>query len=334
VIHFIQHGLRDSHSHFYGETMGFVQAARELNVGLQVWAHAKCEPRIVDACKAKPVFPLHADGAVDADPVSAELSNYIVGATAFAGTLNKYLSAEIASYDWVFVAYATQNEAYGVALWLQTVPREKRPRVALFCHRPELRWRLGSERGKLSANLSFWRFASSLFERMGSKDRIQLFAPDARLANVLEIASGLKVQVTGLSTPYFLTTEQALDAPKQFDIGFIGEFRPERGSELVPDLILQLDRQRPEMRYVLQVRTATEKEKIERRLAEEGFSGNVRFIPGNMLESLEFARLVPQVQLMVLPYFPDRYRMRGSGVLCECIAYGTPCVVPAGHCRR
>ncbi len=328
MIHFIQHGLRDCHSHFYGETLGFLQAARELNVGLQVWTHAKCEPEILAACNAKAVFPLQTDGVLDLDPVSAELSSYIVGATAFAGILSKYLTTDISAVDWVFVAYASQNEAYALALWLQTLPSGKRPQVALFCHRPELKWNIGPQREKMSANASFWRFAALIFEKIGIKDRVHVFAPDARLANVLAMASGLQVQTTGIATPYFLTPEQVLEVPKKFDIGLIGEFRSERGSDLVPDLMVELDQQRPGMRYVLQLRTANETGKVRRRLADKGFAGELLLVPSTMLEPAEFARLIPQMRLMVLPYFPDRYRMRSSGVLSECIAYATPCVVP------
>ena len=329
MIHFIQHGLRDMHSHFYGETLGFVQAAKELKRDLQVWTHARCEPQIVEAFKARAVFPLQTDGVVDSDPVSSELSSYIVGAAAFASTLGKFLTPDITADDWVYVAYASQNEVYAVASWMQTLSAEKRPRLALFCHRPELKWSVDPHRETVSANASFWRFAARMLEQIGAKDRVQVFAPDLRLVEFLGWASGLKVSAAGISTPYFLTPAQALSSPKRFDIGLIGEFRAERGSEIIPDLMIALDRLRPGMRYVLQLTDSTEQEAVQKKLADQGFMGSLSAIANNHLETAEFARLIAQVRLMVLPYHPQRYRMRSSGVLSECIAYATPCVVPS-----
>lgn len=330
MIHFIQHGLRDKHSHFYGETLGFVQAAKELKRDLQVWTHAQCEPQIVENFKARAVFPLQTDGVVDKDPVSSELSSYIVGAAAFASTLGKFLTPDITADDWVFVAYASQNEAYALALWMQTLSAEKRPRLALFCHRPELNWNVDPQREKVSANASFWRFAALMLEKIGAKDRLQVFAPDPRLAEFLGWASGLAVGAAGLSTPYFLTPAQALAAPKRYDIGLIGEFRAERGSEMIPELMVALDRLRPGMRYVLQLTDSAEEQALKNKLADQGFKGSLSVLANNHLEPAEFARLVAQVRLMILPYHPQRYRMRSSGVLSECIAYAIPCVVPSG----
>jgi glycosyltransferase involved in cell wall biosynthesis len=330
MIHFIQHGLLDKHSHFYGETLGFVQAAQVLKRDLQVWVHAKCEPQIVETLGAQAVFPLQTDAKLDEDPVSAELTTFMLGATTFGGALSKHLSATICADDWVYVAYASQNEAYGLALWMQTLPLEKRPRLVLFCHRPELRWAVDAQRNKVSANASFWRFSALMFEKIGAKDRVQVFAPGSYLSDILRWASGLKVHTTGLCTPYFITPAQALATEKHFDIGLMGEFRPERGSDLMADLMVALDRQRPGMRYVLQLNNPESKDAMQQRLAGQGFKGRLRVIPDNRLEPAEFARLIAHVRLMVLPYHPDRYRMRSSGVLSECIAYGVPCVVPDG----
>jgi len=329
VIHFIQHGLRDRHSHFYGETLGFIQAARDLKRELKVWVHAKCDPGLVEICQAEAVFPLQTDVLLDPDPVTRELSTYILGATTFAGVLSQHLSPLIKADDWVFVAYAAQNEAYGLALWMQTLPPQKRPRVAIFCHRPELSWSVDAQRDKVVANGAFWRFAALTFDKIGAKDRVQVFAPDTRLADILGRASGLNVKATGISTPYFFSPEQALAVPKRFDIGLIGEFRAERGSSIIPDLMVALDRQRPGLRYALQLRLPSERELVQQQLTDKGFAGDLHFLTGTMLEPVDFARKIAQMRLMVLPYYPERYRIRSSGVLSECIAYGTPCVVPA-----
>ena len=328
MIHFIQHGLVDRHSHFFGETWGYLDAAKHLNLPIQVWTHIDCEQGIVSKLKARAIFPHIPDALIESDPLSLELTNYLIFGGAFASTLAKCLTPVVTSDDWVFIAYASQNEAYAVALWLQSLPAHQHPRVLLFCHRPELHWKLDSQRDKVAANPSFWRFAGQLLTRIGAKERVKILAPDQRLLQFIAWASGLKTQITGLPTPYFLPVSEALTAKKPFDIGFMGEFRPERGRDLVLKLITQIDKKRPGFEFLLQVHHVHQKDEAIKSLQEMGFGGRVTILPGKV-EPEVFVKHITQTRLMVLPYFPDRYRLRSSGVLSECTAYGTPCVVPA-----
>jgi len=328
MIHFIQHGLVDRHSHFFGETLGYLDAAKKLNVPIQVWTHVNCEEDIVSLLDAKAVFPYIPDALIDSDPVSSELSAYLIFGGGFASALAKFLSPKVDAGDWVFVAYASQIEAYAVALWLQSMPAHRHPRVVLFCHRPELVWKIDRQRKKVAGNPAFWRFTGQTLKRMGVQARVQVFSADNKLLEYLAWASGLKTQKTGLPSPYFLPLDLALKQKKQFDIGFMGEYRPERGRDLMLALIAAIDAQRPGFKYLLQVHHAHEKDEALAALHAMGFGGDVTILPGKV-EPDVFVKHITQTRLMVLPYFPDRYRMRTSGVLSECTAYGTPCVVPS-----
>ena len=328
MIHFIQHGLVDRHSHFFGETLGYLEAAKKMNLPIQVWTHTKCEPEIVSKLNAQAIFPHIPDASFESDPLSSELTSYLIAGGAFASTLAKHLSPVVKSDDWVFIAYASQNEAYAVAIWLQSLPAQQHPRVILFCHRPELIWKIDGRRDKVSGYPSFWRFAGQLLTRIGAQDRVKILAPDPRLLQFIAWASGLKTQKTGLPSPYFLPVSEALTQKKQFDIGFMGEFRPERGRDLMLTLIADIDKKRPGFEFLLQVHHAHQKDEAISALREMGFNGRVTILPGKVDPEV-FVKHITQTRLMVLPYFPDRYRLRSSGVLSECTAYGTPCVVPA-----
>jgi len=328
MLHFIQHGLVDIHSHFFGETLGYLDAAQNLNCPIQVWVHAKCAPAIALRVNGKAVFTYIPDAIIDSDPVSAELSSYLVFGADFANSLMKYISPGITRDDCILIPYASQIEAYAVALWLQSLPASQRPSVTLFCHRPELIWKIDSQREKVSANASFWRFAGNLLTKIGAHDRVKILGSDHKLLHFMGSASGLKTQKTGLPTPYFLPVSEALAQKKPFDIGLMGEFRPERGCDLMLTLIAEIEKKRPGFEFLLQVLHEHQKDEALKSLRAMGFAGRVTILPGKVTPDV-FVRHITQTRLMVLPYYPDRYRVRSSGVLSECTAYGTPCVVPA-----
>lgn len=329
-VFLIQHGLVDKHSHYYGETLKYVEAIREMGAEPVVYAHVSCEPGIVAELGARPAFPLKTDLMVDQDPLTAELSRFIVCANAFAQALTRNLPppANFAQDDLVLVPYGTQNEAYGLGIWLRSLPLEKRPYVALVCHRPEFTWKIDGKREQVKGNASFWRFAGRLLSQT-SRARVALFAPDARLVRFLGTASGLAWRVCGMPTPWFAPLPAALSAAGDIDVGMMGEYRPERGSRIVPETLALIDRQRPGLRYFVHVGNPGDRAGLESELATLGFSGTLEIATGN-LSSEEFVHNLLRIRLVVLPYMAQYYAMRSSGVLSECAGYGIPAVVPQG----
>ena len=97
-------------------------------------------------------------------------------------------------------------------------------------------------------------------------------------------------------------------------IGFFGAQRPEKGSHLLPELISKL--------------------------LQDGYQV-VLHDSGNLVQAKKSADLtvlgyvpslpeeIAQCDLIVLPYHPEAYRNRGSGVVWDAIASGIPVVAPA-----
>jgi glycosyltransferase involved in cell wall biosynthesis len=327
-VHVLQHGLEDMHSHYYGESVHLQKAIEAMGAQCLLYTYSGCEPALLKSLNGRPIFPHPPDRGFDPDPVSKELSSFLVCGPAFGTALVQHLPRQFAPDDWVLVPYASHIEAYGLGLWLNGIPVDARPKVALFCHRPELGWKMDEAREKIQANASFWRVSGRQMVHALGADRCVLATGDARLAHFLGEFSTMKTVVSGLATAYFLSPEEVSRRGRDVDIGMMGEYRPERGKKLVPQTLAQIDRLQPGLSYRVQIHTPEDKAELLSELKSLGFQGRLEVADG-MLSPQQFDHLLAGSRLVVLPYLFQRYAMRTSGVLSQATAYGIPCVVPA-----
>jgi glycosyltransferase involved in cell wall biosynthesis len=326
-VHVLQHGLEDMHSHYYGESLHLKKAIEDMGAECALYVYTGCEAALVKELNAKPIFRYPADQGFDPDPLSKELSTFVVCGAAFAEALSKHLPQQFAADEWILVPYTTQVEAYGMGMWLNSIPKGTRPKVMLFCHRPELAWRADVSRLKMQANSSFWRWSGHLMAKAVGPDNVKLATGDVRLADFLCQFSTLKTMVSGLATAYFLGPQEQSTLPKDVDVGIVGEFRPERGRHIVAETLAETDRLRPGLTYRIQVMNASDATELRAQLAGLGFQGQLEVVPGTQAP-LQFDAMLARCRLAVLPYMPDRYAMRTSGVFSQATAYGVPVVVP------
>ncbi len=327
-VHVLQHGLQDMHSHYYGESVHLKQAIEGMGAECALYVFSGCDPALVSALNAHPIFSVPADHGFDPDPLSKELSGFVVCGTAFAESLSKHLPKRYAADEWILVPYTTQVEAYGMGLWLNSLPTGARPKVVLFCHRPELIWQCDPTRSKMQANPSFWRWSGHLMVKAVGADNVTLATGDARLADFLGQFSTLKTVVSGLATAYFLDAHALSQIPKDVDVGIVGEFRAERGKNIVPATLAEMDRLRPGLTYRLQVMNGNDATELRPQLDALGFKGQLQVVCGN-LPPLEFEAMLARSRVALLPYRQERYAMRTSGVFSQATAYGVPVVVPS-----
>jgi hypothetical protein len=123
---------------------------------------------------------------VDTNPTSAEQCEFVSLGNAFGSALANHLPKEFTPEEIIYIPYARQNEAHGVALWLKTIPADKRPKIVLFCYRPEFRWSLNDDRTRFEGNFTYWRaVGSELIGQLDSKN-ILLASTDHRLSAALQ----------------------------------------------------------------------------------------------------------------------------------------------------
>lgn len=123
---------------------------------------------------------------------------------------------------------------------------------------------------------------------------------------------------------------------KPLTIAYLGDARPEKGYQHFPDAVFTLWRgyvKTGRVRFVLQSNFNLPGGEpgilpARNRLLQYP-SGKVKLLM-EPLAADEYYRVMQEADIICLPYAPDRYGRRSSGVLAEAIAAGKPAVVPAG----
>ncbi|WP_143070552.1 glycosyltransferase family 4 protein [Polynucleobacter asymbioticus] len=327
-IHLLHNSLSSFHSHPYGEAIAYIEALKAMGGTSTIYANTACDSRIVHDLKALPVFPYATDSMVDTNPTSAEQSEFVSLGNAFGSALANHLPKEFTPEEIIYIPYARQNEAHGVAIWLKTIPADKRPKIVLFCYRPEFRWSLNDDRTRFEGNFTYWRaVGSELIGQLDSKS-ILLASTDHRLSAALQAASGIKALTVKMPTLYPLDPAILLAQMRDIDVGLLGTYRPERGSQFLINIINLVDTMHPGLRYLVQVQNPSDFEQLKTTLNALRFQGNLEVLIGNP-DQTEYIQHLSRFKLACLPYAPARYATRSSGVLSECAAYGIPMVIPA-----
>ena len=324
--HLVQHGFATLHTHYYQEARCWQQALAGLDwIG---YANSALPPVLAKELELLPCFPLLPDGHLDPDPVSRELTDYLAFSSVFAAHCAQHLTPRLSGDDLVLVSYCTQRELFGAALWLQGLAPERRPRMAFVFHLPDLSWQIAPDRSQISGNISAWRHAANQLDAVLPPSRRVIGATSARLADCLGNVFGLPVQLLPLVLTPVAPGPPARPATS-YDIMLAGEFRWEKGSTLCEPLLLQLARWRPELRFSVQVREPAEALELRQRLRQQDFAGRLDIVFG-ALDMADYAARLRSARLVLLPYQPQRYALRSSGVAWECFMHGLPVVAPAG----
>ncbi len=327
----IQHGLRDRHSHALVEAFGWRRAFRRRGLEFDIFIHREATAQVIEQTGGIPAFPFAPMDEIDLDPVSDELHSYILLGEAFAQACSM-LDEHIRATDVVIVPHANARELFGISRWLRTLAPDRRPRIVFIFINPELRWKLSDDRRSVVGEFSFYRLGANLLAELMPKDRVVYFADNQLLretiANVLNRPCG--------HCPMTIDYFAAEDVPGDSDdpewapahIGVLGEFRREKGSSVVVEVIQKFCEARPGRDIFVQVQDAEQAKAMDQRLRSHG--GRSLHIHGGQLSPRSYARRLESLEILLLPYVKDRYVMRTSGIFAEAVTHGIVTVVPRG----
>ena len=324
--HLIQHGFVDEHSHFATEARCWQQAMAGKDwIG---YAHLSLPAALAQELQLLPCFPLKADAALDPDPISREVGDYLTFSGAFASHCAKFVTPRLSGDDVVLVTYSTQRELLGAALWLRAIEAARRPRMVFVFHLPDLQWTISEDRRSIQGSLSTWRHAANELAAVLPASHRLIAATTPRLAQGLSQVLNQPVQTAPLvlSSPESARSAEPRDL---FDVILCGESRWEKGAEMYAPLLLQLAQWRPGLRFSVQTRSEQEGRQLATQLQAQGFAGQLELVYG-AVSPAEHARRLSASRLALLPYQPQRYALRASGVAIECFMRGIPVVAPAG----
>lgn len=320
----IHHRLISFIGHRYTEALGSVEeyTTRSRKVVLFISSSAKEE--IAASLGAKAVLD---------DPTFHPEWSFNERTARFVAMLHQHITPIVEADDRVFLTVATQLETNALAHWLLELPQKKKPWViATFLSD---RWnRKGPEEyNRQAAEFSILKKTLAGLGAIENHKLILYFGNEStELSEELEAFIDRPVGVIPMPLRYVFPERE--DSPVTVKskrlpvVALMGGLRMEKGSALIPD-IFSACRSLVNVSFSIHmVPEAMEASAFERVKALSN-EATVNAIFGE-LDVEEYARVIQNSDILMLPYQVIPYRYRQSGILGEAAAYGKPVIVPDG----
>ena len=312
----IDPSLKNSFGHHLG-------VARDLAVGYEDFGYRA----IVLANNAAALKRVEGAAAV-----MPEFPDYLYGEGSDIGLFQWYLkssmdAAGLESRDEVTLFCATPAMLAAAMIWMTCQPQENRPTVSVRFDRPH--WR---------SPPSPVRYETVFLEikRLGLRKHFRFFVESVGLQRYFEKVSGEKFDLLFITVGVEDTLRQKSDP---FVITYMGDARWEKGFELLPAIVDELRARlagQIKLKFRVQVGSSSgndtaaigmARQRLQRLASLEPDA--LELIPGGISDR-QYLDALRTTDLVLLPYEPTQYRIRGSGVATECATAGVPMVISPG----
>jgi hypothetical protein len=301
--------------HFEFATLLRAQLAATRN--LTFYGHASAGPLAAAAVNLRPIF--RNDVYPDA-PGTPFTELYRKMTTSMAGALARVDAADLQPAT-IAVSHTTTIFQLGaLAQWYASLPAGRRPKLFVqFQHpvdwlvEPAAEWpralALAKDAAAALAGAGFVRFAANS-EILARRIIADLAQPCALMP-----------------VPVRWPAHGALGAPERGIVfGFFGGLRREKGALLVAPAIAACANRYPEARFIVHAPPGSDREAVRalRRLPQ------VELIAKSFVRKAEYFAAVARARWILLPYDPQPYEVRTSGILIEALGLGVPVIVSPG----
>jgi glycosyltransferase involved in cell wall biosynthesis len=222
----------------------------------------------------------------------------------------------------VIVPAISQNQIMGLIRYLLRQPRELLPRVICQLMFPPgwTPWGHVSVYGE-----QFYRDAFGLAAPLIGR-ALFFTTENEAMAALYRKDFGIETKILPIPFGGSPRTENREDTAQ---VGFFGYSKCDKGFHLLPRAIELCRRARLEAEFIVQIQhSGWEQATIEAERALRALKG-VRFVEG-VLTSAEYAAWTSQIDVILLPYDPITFGLRGSGIFTESVVAGRPLVASRG----
>ncbi len=331
TVHVVQNGLQDQHSHYFNDTLSWREALLKRGLPWNCYANRRLSEEHCRETGAVPAFRIPPDSVIERDPNLRGLADFIDIAEIFAEDCRTTFGHRLNPHELLLIPYATEHEIFGAALWLESLLETCRPRLAFIVHRPDFSWSIDENRTEIKGNTSSWRYAGRRLAKVTEGMAPFIGVPDQRFSIALGNIIGMVVRHIPMLTlmPNVVPAQTLIRSQRRCDVdfGLLGQFRPEKGSQAFPNLLAQVASGRPNFRILVQVQNKDQKDEMIRVFTEHNAQASLEVLVGN-LEPADFQANMVRCGMLILPYSPNRYRMRPSGMLSDAASLGVPVMVP------
>jgi glycosyltransferase involved in cell wall biosynthesis len=310
----LENNLRERLGHFLNCTTGLAEAARgnSLFSSVEVFCHEQATAEVLAIVGASPIF----------SNLSWQRKRYLNSfrsmqrsAETFAQDCKKI--GEIGADEVILVGTTLQNQIYGIALFLSSLPRGSRPTVVLNFHMDSM---INSE-SQRAATAAAFRFLS-----------VQCDSPPIVTAPTWELAREISLAAPSIAADCYPLPQdygQRNPVAKRFrsnnvvTVVILGRSLRRKGCNKLFNIIRRTRRLKSRVRFKIQ---ATPRAPL---LIASALFPEVSLRTGGLSPS-DYTDLLSSADIVLLPYCPVAYKDRTSGVFADCAAHGKVAIVPDG----
>jgi glycosyltransferase involved in cell wall biosynthesis len=320
VVDPVRHDRRGHHWHF---AEGALREATRAGFSVRFFVARSAAGRPLPGPDIHPVIRQGLYLPVTGDREESFETDYGVGGMTLRDDLLGCAAFDPGARDLILVPTASLRTVAGLVAW-RAATGSPTP-VAFLFHDilPE-----GASLAAETPAAAMARRAGTALRESGARSLVG--ATNRTLADELAAALGIEVPVLPQPHWYELDDPAASPvAPPAPDgvptVAFLGELRRDKGGHLLPAIAARLHKAGPPARLVAQAGFA--EPGLAEQMRKAAHAGAAATIERH-LSNAEFARLIRDAALLLLPYERARYRARISGPFAFAVAAGRPSIVP------
>jgi hypothetical protein len=268
-----------------------------------------------------PTFSVSLYADVSNDPARSAVENFVAHNRHFYSDLARLDPASFRDSLALF-PMITERQLVGLFHWLRSLPPQMKPKAAINLFEPMGEWT------ETNPSVRVYRTAWSKCPP-DVKSEVAIFSRTPRSAAKFTTELGIPAAVFPHVLPEHLLSpkESTLrTAQDPMIVSFVGGARRERGCALVADVVKQCGGMG--VQFVVQVRSGLDAGFDAKEMTALSVLPHVRILQGPLGRDEYYSTI--RDSIVLLPYKPDQYRWRASGVYNEAKLLDAPILVTAG----
>jgi len=312
----------DIFGHYLWEPKLLVEELLHRETTVRIAGHRSIKPEQFPGAHVIPTFALHHDASVSRDEKWRHLENFVVHNLDYEKGLHR-LDRNIFSDALTLFLDVSDQQLLGMSRWFSSFEASKRPNVAVIL-KGQYDW--SARNRSLDLYAMVWKDCPPVF-----KEHVRLCTRSEMSADKYEQILGAKPLVLPSAlgpTEKEIRRSRERVGPRlgRLVVSFVAGARPERGTAFIPDVVEQCGPLG--VRFLIQASDAAHRTAGTESLKILRGRPNVDFHEGDLSRE-QYNDWIAQ-SVVLLPYDPERYQSRSSGVYQEAKGFGSPVIVPAG----
>lgn len=325
MIYICDNGLIDVGSHSFNFAVSILRGFAEVGERVEILAYRGVSDDVRERLNVRPHFSRHLYEGEAANPITWEVESWLSLNAAYFADL-RTLETELAnSAHTLLFPGLNQHQLLGLARWITSLPERRRPKIVvqLMFYPSWTGWGAATQFGPL-----FYKNAADLLRPLVGTS-VFLGCENEDMAKLYRDLTGLPVDVLPIPT-LPLSSEPVRKPGKTLNLAFLGYSKTEKGFHLLPEAVQLARAAGLPVRFIVQVHHGGwENETILAESELQKCGDTVVMLKGSMLPETYF-RVFSIADLILLPYDPEKYFSRGSGILSEAASYGKPVLATPG----